>query len=102
VIPYFRDIEKYEDWLDNYDYYKHIGIYAYRKDILQHLTSLNPGKLEKVEKLEQLRMLEHGYKIRTVITDYQSRSVDTEEDLIEMNEFISHHHLTMEEIDAKM
>lgn len=102
VIPYFRDIEKYEDWLENYDYYKHIGIYAYRKDILLHLTSLDPGKLEKAEKLEQLRVLEHGYKIRTVITDYQSRSVDTKEDLIEMNEFISIHHLTMEEIDAKM
>jgi 3-deoxy-manno-octulosonate cytidylyltransferase (CMP-KDO synthetase) len=102
VIPYFRDIEKYEDWLAKYDYYKHIGIYAYRKDFLLHINSLEPGQLEKVEKLEQLRVLEHGYKIRTVITDYQSRSVDTEEDLLEMNEFIAHHHLNTEEIDAKM
>jgi len=102
VIPYFRDREKYEDWLDNYEYYKHIGIYAYRKDFLLYLTSLKPGKLEQVEKLEQLRVLEQGYKIRTVITEYQSRCVDTKEDLIEVNKFISDHHLTMEEINAKM
>jgi 3-deoxy-manno-octulosonate cytidylyltransferase (CMP-KDO synthetase) len=102
VIPYFRDLEKYEDWLDQHEYYKHIGIYAYRKDFLLHLTKLKPGKLEKVEKLEQLRVLEHGFKIRTVITDYQSRSIDTNEDLIQMNKFISDHHLTMEELDAKM
>jgi len=102
VIPFYRDKNKYEEWLHNHPYYKQIGIYAYRKDFLLHITSLEPGQLEKVEKLEQLRVLEHGYKIRTVISDYQSRSVDTEEDLIEMNEFISHHHLTMEEIDAKM
>jgi 3-deoxy-manno-octulosonate cytidylyltransferase (CMP-KDO synthetase) len=102
VIPFFRDMKKYEDWLVNYDYYKHIGIYAYRKDFLLHLTNLSPGKLERIEKLEQLRVLEQGYKIRTVISDFQSRSVDTEEDLIEINKFISNHHLTMEEVDAKM
>ena len=102
VIPYFRDLEKYEDWLANFEYYKHIGIYAYRKDFLLQLTDLKPGKLEQVEKLEQLRVLEQGYKIRTVITDYQSRSVDTQNDLSEINQFISDHHITMEEIDEKM
>ena len=102
VIPYFRDLEKYEDWLANFEYYKHIGIYAYRKDFLLQLTDLKPGKLEQVEKLEQLRVLEQGYKIRTVITDYQSRSVDTQKDLSEINQFISDHHITMEEIDEKM
>jgi 3-deoxy-manno-octulosonate cytidylyltransferase (CMP-KDO synthetase) len=102
VIPYFRDLEKYEDWLKKHDYYKHIGIYAYRKDFLLHLTSLKLSQLEDVEKLEQLRVLENGFKIRTVMTDYESRSVDTKDDLIEINNFISDHHLTMEEIDAKM
>ena len=102
IIPFFRDLEKYNDWLNQHDYYKHIGIYAYRKDFLLHLTNLEPGKLENVEKLEQLRVLENGFKIRAVITDYQSRSVDTKEDLIEMNNFITDHHLTMDEFDAKM
>ena len=102
VIPFNRDFEKYENWLDNYSYYKHIGIYAYRKDFLLDLSNLSPGKLEQVEKLEQLRVLENGFKIRTVLTDYQSRSVDTEEDLNRINRFISDHQLTMEEIDARM
>ena len=96
VIPYYRDLKKYEDWLESYPYYKHIGIYAYRREFLLELTTLEPGKLEQVEKLEQLRVLEHGYKIRTVLTDYQSRSVDTEEDLYKINKYISDHHITME------
>jgi len=99
VIPYFRDLEKYDDWLANFEFYKHIGIYAYQKEFLLRLTDLKPGMLEQVEKLEQLRVLEHGYKIRTVITDYQSRSVDTQEDLTEINKFISDHHITMEKFD---
>jgi 3-deoxy-manno-octulosonate cytidylyltransferase (CMP-KDO synthetase) len=102
VIPYFRDLDNYGDWLTNFEYYKHIGIYAYRKEFLLSITELEPGELEKVEKLEQLRVLENGYKIRTVITDYQSRSVDTNEDLKEMNKYIIDHHLTMEEVNAKM
>jgi 3-deoxy-manno-octulosonate cytidylyltransferase (CMP-KDO synthetase) len=102
IIPYHRDLEDYEEWLANFDFFKHIGIYAYKKAFLMDLTELAPGKLERVEKLEQLRVLENGYKIRAVITEYQSRSVDTEEDLIEMNKYIADHHLTMEEVDAKM
>jgi 3-deoxy-manno-octulosonate cytidylyltransferase (CMP-KDO synthetase) len=46
VIPYYRDLEKYKNWLDNYPYYKHIGIYAYRREFLLNLTNLEPGKLE--------------------------------------------------------
>jgi 3-deoxy-manno-octulosonate cytidylyltransferase (CMP-KDO synthetase) len=102
VIPYFRDLNKQEDWLVNFEYYKHIGIYAYRKDFLLRLTSLQPGKLEKVENLEQLRVLEYGYKIRAVISEYQSRSIDTKEDLIEMNKYITDNHINLDEVDAKM
>ena len=102
IIPYFRDLENQEDWIKNFEYYKHIGIYAYRKDILLKLTKLKPGKLEKVEKLEQLRILENGYKIRTVKTNYQSRSVDTKQDLTEMNKFVIDHHITMEKDDAEL
>jgi 3-deoxy-manno-octulosonate cytidylyltransferase (CMP-KDO synthetase) len=96
IIPHYRDLENHEDWLSKFNYYKHIGIYAYRKDFLLHLTQLNPGELEKVEKLEQLRVLENGYKIRVVITKYESRSVDTQEDLIEINKFVKNHQITME------
>jgi len=102
VIPYYRDLEKYKNWLDNYPYYKHIGIYAYRREFLLNLTNLEPGKLEQVEKLEQLRVLENGFRIRTVLTDYQSRSVDTEEDLSKINKYVSDHHLTMEESDERV
>jgi 3-deoxy-manno-octulosonate cytidylyltransferase (CMP-KDO synthetase) len=102
VIPHFRDIDKYEDWLENFEYYKHIGIYAYRKEFLLRITELEPGKLENVEKLEQLRVLENGYKIRAVITDYQSHSVDTYEDLIEMNKYIVDHNITLDKVDGKM
>jgi 3-deoxy-manno-octulosonate cytidylyltransferase (CMP-KDO synthetase) len=100
VIPFFRGLEKYEDWLKNTEYYKHIGIYAYRKGFLLNLSNLKPGKLEQVEKLEQLRILEQGYKIKTVKTEYNTHNVDTKEDLIEINKFIRDHHLTMEEINA--
>lgn len=62
-------------------YYKHHGIYAYRCDFLQVFTSLPKGSLERAERLEQLRALEHGFKIRVVITEYDSIEVDTKEDL---------------------
>lgn len=63
-------------------FYKHIGIYGFRIDILMKLTNLNPTKNEINQHLEQLRWLDHGYKIKTGITTYESISVDTPEDLI--------------------
>ena len=63
-------------------YFQHIGVYAYRKKFLLHIPSLPPSDLEKTEKLEQLRILENGYKIKVIETDYQSYGVDTREDLI--------------------
>jgi len=62
-------------------YYKHIGLYVYRRDFLLRYSSLPVGPLEKVECLEQLRALENGYPIRVVETDYESLGVDTPEDL---------------------
>ncbi|MBW1982118.1 MAG: 3-deoxy-manno-octulosonate cytidylyltransferase [Deltaproteobacteria bacterium] len=62
-------------------YYKHLGIYAYRHSFLQQLTSLPPSPLEAAEKLEQLRVLEHGFHIRVITTSYDSIGVDTPEDL---------------------
>lgn len=60
---------------------KHIGIYAYRTDILEGITQLKQGVLEQAESLEQLRWLENGYRIRVGKTKYESLSVDTPEDL---------------------
>lgn len=61
--------------------FRHIGLYVYRKDFLMHLVRLEPSPLEKQERLEQLRVLENGYRIKLVTTDYDSPGVDTPEDL---------------------
>jgi len=75
TIPYVRD-KKLKT-----DYYKHHGIYAYRRDFLDTFTKLPEGKLEKLEALEQLRALEYGYKIKIVITPYDSVEVDNQQEL---------------------
>lgn len=75
----FKSEEK--DWVNKYDYYCHVGIYAYRTDILEKLSQLPEGFLEKAESLEQLRWLENGYKIKTVVTDYSTVGIDTPEEL---------------------
>jgi 3-deoxy-manno-octulosonate cytidylyltransferase (CMP-KDO synthetase) len=74
-IPYNRDKK-----LDT-DYYKHIGLYVYRKKFLMELIKMKQTKMEKAERLEQLRILENGEKIRAVLTNKDSVSIDTEEDL---------------------
>jgi len=74
-IPFFRDQES------NTTHYKHLGIYAYRKEYLLTFTSLSYGTLEEAEKLEQLRALEHGFKIRVVETTSDSIEVDTPQDI---------------------
>ena len=62
-------------------YHKHLGLYAYRNSFLQHFTNLPSGILENLERLEQLRALEHGFSIKVVTTAFDSTSVDTQEDL---------------------
>ncbi|WP_251620039.1 3-deoxy-manno-octulosonate cytidylyltransferase [Odoribacter lunatus] len=79
-IPFARGLEKSE-WLDATTYYKHIGMYAYRPSVLREITLLPPGKLEKIESLEQLRWLENGYTIAVGITEHESIGIDTPEDL---------------------
>lgn len=88
VIPYLRDVTDRNGWFKQFRFYKHIGIYAYRRDFLFVITQLPESGLEKAERLEQLRVLENGYRIFTVETDYQSLSVDTPEDLQKVNEMI--------------
>ena len=86
VIPFFRN-EKPEVWLDNFDFYKHIGIYAFRKDTLLELTQLSPSTLEKAESLEQLRWLEHGFQIGVQTTEIETIGVDVPEDLLKIIRF---------------
>lgn len=79
-IPFFRGKEK-KDWITGADYYKHIGMYAYRFKVLKEITRLKRGFLENTESLEQLRWLENGFQIHTRITSLESHAVDTPEDL---------------------
>jgi 3-deoxy-manno-octulosonate cytidylyltransferase (CMP-KDO synthetase) len=72
------------EWIKNFPYYCHVGIYAYRTDILEKLSNLPEGHLEKAESLEQLRWLENGFRIRTEITDHATVGIDTPEDLIKI------------------
>lgn len=83
VIPYDRD--KTESPV----YYKHIGLYVYKKEFLMTFKSLEQTNLEKSEKLEQLRILENGYKIKVVLTKKDSFSIDTKNDLIKINKFLN-------------
>lgn len=80
-IPYSRDSVSITSEITAGKFFKHIGLYVYRKDFLLYYTKLPQSSLEKAEKLEQLRILENGYKIRVVETDFESISVDTPEDL---------------------
>ena len=80
TIPYLRGVDT-SAWLDSHTFYKHIGIYAYRTDILAQITQLPVSLLEKAEALEQLRWLENGFTIQAVITPDDSHGIDTPEDL---------------------
>lgn len=86
AIPFHRD---------NHDetpiYYKHIGLYAYRFQVLKEITKLHESKLEKAEKLEQLRWLENGFSIHVKETILEALSVDTPDDLIKANEYLKTH-----------
>jgi 3-deoxy-manno-octulosonate cytidylyltransferase (CMP-KDO synthetase) len=83
TIPHLRGIPE-EDWLSNHRFFKHIGLYAYRANILQEISRLQPGVLELAESLEQLRWLENGYTIQTLETEYETVGIDTPEDLVKI------------------
>lgn len=80
IIPFKRGSET-QDWISQHPYLKHIGIYAYRADILHDLTSLSQSPLELAESLEQLRWLENGYRIKVGYTDVETFGIDSPEDL---------------------
>lgn len=87
AIPYIRSKEAGE-WLKEFTFFKHIGIYAYRTKILKEITALEQSSLELAEALEQLRWIENGYKIKVKITDFESIAVDTPEDLKKLASFL--------------
>jgi 3-deoxy-manno-octulosonate cytidylyltransferase (CMP-KDO synthetase) len=80
TLPFLRNFRQ-EEWLGKHTFYKHIGIYGYRTDILKKITKLPQGTLELAESLEQLRWLENGYKIKVAVTEFESYGIDTPEDL---------------------
>lgn len=89
VIPFVRGYEK-NLWLKLHKYYRHIGIYAYRSNVLDEITKLKQSSLELAESLEQLRWLENGYKIKVGVTNIETVGIDTPEDLERAEEFLKH------------
>ena len=80
VIPFVRGIDR-NQWLDRFPFVKHLGIYAYRREVLDAVTALPQSSLEIAESLEQLRWLQNGYRIRVGLTDIETVGIDTPEDL---------------------
>jgi len=87
IIPYLRGIDK-ADWLKQGKHYRHIGMYAYRADILKQITQLPQSEMEKNESLEQLRWLENGYQIKVAVCNTYSMGIDTPADLEKANNYI--------------
>ena len=76
VIPFIRGVEA-DEWMPHYPFLKHLGVYAYRREVLAEVTRLPQSALEKAESLEQLRWLENGYRIRVGLTDVETVGIDT-------------------------
>lgn len=89
-IPYVRGKEQAE-WINNFCFLKHLGIYAYRSEVLREITKLGQSPLEIAESLEQLRWLQNGYKIKVGLTDVETIGIDTPEDLTKAEIFLSQH-----------
>lgn len=80
IVPYIRDYP-HTEWLEKHTFYKHIGVYGYRADVLNEITALPQSSLEKAESLEQLRWIENGYVIKVGITAEETIGIDTPEDM---------------------
>lgn len=88
VIPYIRGKEQSE-WLQSFPFLKHIGLYAYRRQVLAEITALPQSPLELAESLEQLRWLQNGYRIKVGLTDVETVGIDTPEDLQRAEQFLA-------------
>lgn len=87
VIPFVRGVEEGE-WLGRYPFLKHLGLYAYRVDVLKAITALPQSSLEKAESLEQLRWLQNGFRIKIAETEFETVGIDTPEDLKRAEELL--------------
>jgi 3-deoxy-manno-octulosonate cytidylyltransferase (CMP-KDO synthetase) len=87
IIPFQRS-KAPDQWLANHIYYKHIGLYAYKRDVLRAITALPQSPLELAESLEQLRWLENGYTIKVGVTNRETIGIDTPEDLQRAEKFL--------------
>lgn len=87
VIPFIRNCNE-EEWIERFPFMKHIGLYAYRTDVLREITELPQSSLECAESLEQLRWLQNGYKIKVGITDVETVGIDTPDDLKKAEEYL--------------
>lgn len=87
IIPFIRGTE-IKNWVEKHSYLKHVGIYAYKADVLRELTLLEQSPLEIAESLEQLRWLENGYRIKVGFTDVESIGIDTPEDLEKVKDLL--------------
>ncbi len=85
VIPHPRGVELTDEFVASNVYYRHIGLYGYRKETLKRVCAMPQSYLEKTEKLEQLRWLEAGLRIKVALTDFETYAVDTPEDLERIN-----------------
>ncbi len=87
VIPFVRGIER-KEWLSHYPFLKHLGLYAYRTEVLHEITRLPQSTLELAESLEQLRWLQNGYRIKVAATDVETVGIDTPDDLKKAEAFL--------------
>ena len=90
-LPYSRDLGLAIDdaWVAANPCHKHLGLYAYRADLLEKFATLPPGRYEQIEKLEQLRVLENGYEILVGVTDDPTLGIDTADDLKKFEELLN-------------
>jgi 3-deoxy-manno-octulosonate cytidylyltransferase (CMP-KDO synthetase) len=84
AIPFSKEGNR-EQWIEKYTYLKHIGLYAYRAETLEELCQLKPSGLQKIESLEQLNWIEHGYAIHTELTNIDSIGIDVPKDLLKFD-----------------
>lgn len=87
AIPHVRGVEQTE-WVNHYAYYRHVGMYAFKREAIAQLKELKASGLELAESLEQLRWLENGFKIKVLKTDFVSPAIDTPADLVAVENFL--------------
>jgi 3-deoxy-manno-octulosonate cytidylyltransferase (CMP-KDO synthetase) len=96
-IPFCRDAKNEKDWLRLGNFYKHIGLYVYSRESLLRFVSLRRSSLEEIEKLEQLRALENGFRIKVVISESDTIGVDTPEDVEKVVAFLKNKKMALKD-----